>query len=270
MSKKLIVSADDFGLSEAYDLGAAKAYREGVASVLSLIVSTDEAPRAVELRNRRCPEAQLALHVNYCAGRPVSDPADIPSLVDERGLFHRSSEWVQGPMGDPKCQGSVSPTFEDLLREMRAQVCRYEELVGAPPRRVEAHSVMTEEMLRAFAEVGDELGVHNESIQGEESPTLRSCGECVPEGGRAAKLALVARGCTPEDWESDAFGILGCPYEIAILHFHPGYVDQRVVDCSSLVLARCRDLQTLTDPRVWAWVEANGIDLVDYDAVYRD
>ena len=270
MSKKLIVSADDYGLSEAYDLGAIKAYREGVASVLSLLVNTDEAARAVELRNRSCPDAPLALHVNFCTGRPVSDPSDIPTLVNERGLFHRSSEWVQGTMGDPKCKGSVDPSFDDLLTEMWAQVRRFEELVGMSPRRIEAHSVMTEEMLRAFDEVGRELGVHNESIQGEESPTLRSCGECVPEGGRAAKLALVARGCTPEDWESDTFGITKCPYEIAILHFHPGYVDQRDVDCSSRVLDRCRDLQTLAAPRVRAWIEANGIELVDYNAVYRD
>lgn len=84
MSKELIVSADDYGLSEAYDLGAIKAYREGVASVLSLLVNTDEAARAVELRNRSCPDAPLALHVNFCTGRPVSDPSDIPTLVNER------------------------------------------------------------------------------------------------------------------------------------------------------------------------------------------
>ena len=35
MSKKLIVVADDFGFSEAYNYGVIKAYKEGV--VLSLI-----------------------------------------------------------------------------------------------------------------------------------------------------------------------------------------------------------------------------------------
>ena len=36
MKKKLIVVADDFGFSEAYNYGALKAYKEGIVTVLSL------------------------------------------------------------------------------------------------------------------------------------------------------------------------------------------------------------------------------------------
>ena len=37
MSKKLIVVADDFGFSEAYNYGVIKAYKEGVVCTLSLM-----------------------------------------------------------------------------------------------------------------------------------------------------------------------------------------------------------------------------------------
>ena len=37
MKKKLIVVADDFGFSEAYNYGVIKAYKEGIVTVLSLM-----------------------------------------------------------------------------------------------------------------------------------------------------------------------------------------------------------------------------------------
>ena len=269
MSKKVVISADDFGLSRAYDLGAVRAYSEGVATVLSLIVNTSEAPDAVELRDRCCPGAPLALHLNLCMGSPVSDPQSIPTLVDDEGRLCRSSEWSPKAVGDPKCRGTLDPSLEDILRETRALVSRFVELTGARPNRIESHSVVTRRVLEALAIVGRELGVHTEAIKGEALEGMRSCGECLPEGGIAEKLALTARGSRPEDWERDAYGILGCPYEIAILHFHPGYVDQFVIDHSSLVLPRCRDLETLTDPRVRAWLKNNGVEPVSYGAIYR-
>lgn len=268
MSRKLIVSADDYGLSSGYDLGAVRAFREGVATVLALIVNTSESPRAVELRNEQCPEAPLSLHLNLCMGRPVSKPEEIPSLVDERGMLCRSPMWSAEASGDAKCQGKLNPSYDDILAETRAQIDRFVELTGESPNRIESHSVVTQNVMRALAQVGEELGIHTEAIKGGGTASMRSCGECMPRGGNEERRKLIARGCTPEDWECDAFGIQSCPYEIAILHFHPGYVDQGVVDRSTLVLARCRDLETLTDARVRSWIDRNGISLVDYSEIY--
>ena len=49
MSKKLIVVADDFGFSEAYNYGVIKAYKEGVVCTLSLMSNMAAAPHAVKL-----------------------------------------------------------------------------------------------------------------------------------------------------------------------------------------------------------------------------
>ena len=76
-------------------------------------------------------------------------------------------------------------------------------------------------------------------------------------------------GCSVEDWLSGTFDVPACPYDIAILHFHPGYIDQFVLDNTSLTLPRCRDLETLCDPRVREWIDEQGIELVGYSALYR-
>ena len=52
MSKKLIVVADDFGFSEAYNYGVIKAYKEGVVCTLSLMSNMAAVPHAVKLWQR--------------------------------------------------------------------------------------------------------------------------------------------------------------------------------------------------------------------------
>ena len=54
MKKKLIVVADDFGFSEAYNYGVLKGYRDGIVTTLSLMSNMAAAPPAVALRNREC------------------------------------------------------------------------------------------------------------------------------------------------------------------------------------------------------------------------
>ena len=54
-----------------------------------------------------------------------------------------------------------------------------------------------------------------------------------------------------------------------MLHFHPGYLDAYLLDNTSLTTPRCRDLETLCDPRVREWLDVHEIELVDFSAVYR-
>lgn len=93
MSKKLIVSADDFGFSKGYNYGAVNAYREGIVTVLSLMSNMEAAIHGVELAKKEVPEANLVVHTNFVQGKPVSNPDLIPSLVDKNGEFYRSYKW---------------------------------------------------------------------------------------------------------------------------------------------------------------------------------
>lgn len=74
MSKKLIVVADDFGFSEAYNYGVIKAYKEGVVCTLSLMSNMAAVPHAVKLWQSECPEVPLVQHTNFVQYRPVSAP----------------------------------------------------------------------------------------------------------------------------------------------------------------------------------------------------
>lgn len=228
MKKKLIVVADDFGFSEAYNYGVIKAYKEGIVTALSLMSNMAAAPHAVQL-------------------------------------------WRSEQKDDPKCKGDIYPTYEDFYTETMAQLERHKELTGRYPNHFEGHSAMTKPMDKAFADVGEKMGIHNMAMYDKPYPGIRQTFELLLQGPAREKgaMEILNRGSLPEDFFEDRFCLLDSPHEINILHFHPGYLDQYLLDNTSLTLPRCRDLQTLCDPSVRRWLEEHEIELVDFNAVYE-
>ncbi len=83
-SHRLIVTADDFGLSWAVNEAVERASRSGILTCASLMVGEAAAPDAVE-RARRLPGLRVGLHVVVADGRPVLAPERIPALCDGDG-----------------------------------------------------------------------------------------------------------------------------------------------------------------------------------------
>ena len=85
-ARRVILTADDFGLSEAVNEGIERAHRDGVLTHASLMVAGDAAADAVR-RARRLPGLRVGLHLVVIEGKSVLPPAEIPDLVDARGWF---------------------------------------------------------------------------------------------------------------------------------------------------------------------------------------
>ena len=84
--RRVILTADDFGLSEAVNEGIERAHRDGVLTHASLMVAGAAAEDAVR-RARRMPSLRVGLHLVAVEGPAVLPPAAIPALVDARGWF---------------------------------------------------------------------------------------------------------------------------------------------------------------------------------------
>jgi predicted glycoside hydrolase/deacetylase ChbG (UPF0249 family) len=66
-------------------------------------------------------------------------------------------------------------------------------------------------------------------------------------------MSAIMRGTRPEDFFEDRLGLLKSPFEINVMHFHPGYLDNYIFENSSLTVPRCIDLETLCNPKVREW-----------------
>jgi hopanoid biosynthesis associated protein HpnK len=85
-ARRIVLTADDFGLSEAVNEGVERAHREGVLTHASLMVGGAAAADAVR-RARGMPGLRVGLHLVVIEGRAVLPRREIPALVDERGWF---------------------------------------------------------------------------------------------------------------------------------------------------------------------------------------
>ena len=80
---------------------------------------------------RANPGLGLGLHLTLTAGRPISSPDRIPSLVDIAGRFHRLPAFLARAT-----LGALRP--DELCRELGAQVERARAL-GAPADHLDSH-----------------------------------------------------------------------------------------------------------------------------------
>jgi predicted glycoside hydrolase/deacetylase ChbG (UPF0249 family) len=85
--KRLIVSADDFGLTEGINEGIIRCAREGIVTSASIMTNMPAFEHAVAQAGQ-CPGLALGVHLNLVKGRPLLPPEQVSSLVDNKGNFY--------------------------------------------------------------------------------------------------------------------------------------------------------------------------------------
>jgi hopanoid biosynthesis associated protein HpnK len=121
--KRLIVNADDFGLSPEVNGGIMRAHRDGILRSASLMVAEPAARAAAEMA-RDNPKLDVGLHAVVCRGRSVLDASRLGAAVGASG------EFIDNPVA-----AGMRYFFDRSMRaamtdELRAQVERHLELVG--------------------------------------------------------------------------------------------------------------------------------------------
>ena len=87
---KIIFRADDLGFSEAVNYGIRKAIVDGVITCTGLMPNMPYAAAGYALV--KDTGVEVGQHTNICVGRPLTDSARIPSLVQPSGEFCTSRE----------------------------------------------------------------------------------------------------------------------------------------------------------------------------------
>jgi len=226
--RRLIVNADDFGLSAGVNQGIAQAHEHGILTSASLMVRAGHAAEAAAYAHAH-PELSVGLHVDL-------------------GEWHYTGEhWVAAyevvPADDAAAVGA----------EVAAQVERFCALMGREPTHLDAHqhAHRDEPANTIVLEHGRRLGAPVRDF----TPGLRyeggfygqsGRGEPYPEGISVEALCALLLALPPGATE------LGC---------HPAIDDG---SSSSYAAERTVETATLCDPRVRAVVDEEGIALRSY------
>ncbi len=78
--RRLIVTADDFGLTESVNEAVERAHRDGILTAASLMVGAPAAADAVR-RAQRMPGLGVGLHLTLVNGRAVLPPSALPAIA---------------------------------------------------------------------------------------------------------------------------------------------------------------------------------------------
>lgn len=129
--RRLIVNADDFGLSHSVNQAVIRAHREGILTTASLMVNEPGFDEAVKLAKEN-PALGVGLHLTLLMGHSALPPEKIPGLVNAR------SEFSNSPVGVGMNYFFKRGLREQLRAEIHAQFEKFR-ATGLPLDHVNGH-----------------------------------------------------------------------------------------------------------------------------------
>jgi chitin disaccharide deacetylase len=281
--RRLIVNADDFGMSRGISDGILLAHRFGFLTSASLMVNMPATDYAVE-RLATAPTLSVGIHLNICRGRPISPPHDVPSLVDATGEFHSPPVMIRKLW---RCETST----QELETEFHAQI-RWMKSRGLQPTHADSHHHMHiyPTAVSAFAR----------AVAAEGIPSIRASRfSCWPrngapggphEGGIVRRLLVQgyrnalqhiafrkfdsadSRISFPSAARRDStnLGVLwtttfeNLPAGTFELTCHPGFFQAGFSESDSIHRQREDELNWLTNPEMREVIERHAIHLISY------
>jgi hopanoid biosynthesis associated protein HpnK len=275
--KRLIVTADDFGLTLSVNDAIEDGHRRGILTAASLMVTGEAASDAVT-RARTMPGLGVGLHLVLVDGVPVLPPEQIPDLVGTDGRF---SSDLFGLGVRIFCRAAAR---RQVAAEIRAQLAAFR-ATGLALDHVNAHhhfhlhpTVQTE-----LIRLAPEFGI--KAIRVPREPPFAPwraggrrfywLGAGLLEAGRAGALKrrLDAAGISCNDW---IFGLAdtgamvpermlryleNLPDGISEVYVHPALL--RPAEWPESY--RCRgEYEALVDPMVGAFLVSQGIKPIPF------
>jgi chitin disaccharide deacetylase len=153
MQTRLIINADDFGLTPGVNRAIAELHDAGAVTSATLMATGRSFDDAVVLALAR-PSLGVGCHILLVDGTPVSDPATIPTLLgpDRRTFRNSLGDFALGVL-----RGAISQ--DDIQREALAQIQKLQH-AGLKLTHVDTHkhthllSRVTRPIIRALEQSG--------------------------------------------------------------------------------------------------------------------
>ena len=150
--KKLIVTADDYGMSKAVNDAIDAGMAAGLITTTNVMTNMPYYKEAAKLKNN--PNISVGLHWVLACGKPVLPREEIPTLVAENGEFYPYPEFRSRLR-------KKQISFDDIKKELVAQYNLYFDLMGQPDYwNTHQNTHVDFGIYRLFVDTAVELGIH--------------------------------------------------------------------------------------------------------------
>ena len=240
---KLIVNADDFGLSRAVNYGIVDSYLNGILTSTTLMVTMPAFMHAVELSGQY-PGLKIGLHLNIALGEPLTIGK---SLTSSNGQFIKPNQLSKDHVYDE----------EEVFSELEAQYQKFVSTMHRSPTHLDSHlftSDLNEVMKKCAIRLAKkyQLPLRNNDIPGFQHVRF------IQFRTYQAKMGL--------DYFYDNIEDI-VTYEYTELMTHPAYMDSYIMDNSSYNLQRLEELDFLTSAKTLKLISDYKIELISYEDV---
>ncbi len=257
MPRRLIVNADDYGLTSEVSRGIREAHLHGIVTSTTCMMNLPATGGEIARARTETPSLGLGVHLVLTAGRPISEPSTIPSLCAVDGSFFKLAA-LQSRVAD------VDPGHVE--REWRAQIAAFVAAAGRRPTHLDSHHhssyfspPLFEVVLRLARELGCGIRLPDGAPGGPEVRALLDAS--APPHTDQLYTGFYGEGATADtlfNW----IDIL--PDGTHELMTHPGYCDAELESISSYARPRDRERWLLTDPAIRIALDRRGVQLISF------
>lgn len=265
--RRLIINADDYGLTPGVSAGIRQAHLGGV--VTSTTAMANLPGLESDLRElSECPGLGVGLHLVLTRGPAVLPPEEVPSLLGPNGLLRKSLSHLARVKED------------EVKREWLAQLKRFTLQRGRPTHLDSHHNVhLLPNLVDVFVDVARAAGCGRVRLispadlgwaAGPATPVYRLYARHAQRKFTAAGLSGPSRtfGWLPSGQELSLALVEGWLRRlgdgVSELVCHPGVPDQLLLERSGLREARGRELALLTCGDLKALLARHEVQLVSY------
>lgn len=245
---KLLVRADDLGYSEAINFGIAKTVTQGIVKNVGVMVNMPATEHGLNLL--KDIEVCYGCHTNICVGKPLTDPKLIPSITTPEGYF-KSSKIYRNARED-------FVVVEEVVLEIEAQYHRFVALTGRQPQYFEGHAVSSPNFVKGLEVIANKYGLKFSGF-----PLV---GEPMMVNNTPVYANMESMGADYQPFESLKKIVMNHHADgVEMMILHPGYLDDYILNTSSLTIARTQEVEMATNPETLEWINEHDVELITYD-----
>ncbi|WP_055666969.1 chitin disaccharide deacetylase [Desnuesiella massiliensis] len=244
---KLIINADDFGLTKGISLGILDSMEKGIVTETTAMPNGlyfEEAIR--EAKNRGI--YNIGVHLTLTWGKPILPVEQVSSLVDDKGNFIRLGK-------------AHSYEYEEVKRELNAQMEKFLS-TGLNPTHIDGHHhffAFEKEILDIVIDIAKEYELPLRCASAEHK-----------------KYYSIREVKTTEAFSSD-FYASNVSYDYLVdliskyrdvdsfeIMTHPAYVDEEVLSISSYNSFREKEFHILTSSEIKDFINRSEVQLIGF------
>ena len=258
---KLIINADDFGLTDGVNRGILKGMQDGLLTDTSAIVCAPAFASGAELALQNGVR-EMGLHCLATVGRPILPAGQVRSLVGENGVFYSRDVFMSRDIDVSELEAEMEAQIGVLLRS------------GLALSHLDTHHgfmYKTEAIKEMFVRLAHKYDVplrNEQSRKTDEGPVNE---ELRRLGVRAVEKLYFNRGIpchtveTVKAFLEEAQG----RWDMVEIGCHPGYSDEELRNISPLNDDREKELAVFLDPSLRQYVEGRVIERISYSQWHK-